>query len=191
MSDGPHRSLPLNRGWKKFAEHADNSAYSADEVCAALPSALEKDWKNDISQSLFDSVRDVLGDTNQGSLLSDSKIEQLEMMRAGGVGNGFSNTLIDCAIDSVRKNLFGAQALHDAVSSALKERAYDGIRSVEEHYQRHNVSGQRILDIRGRLENGVSSCPLNDIATELSSKGKLSDKYKISKNTSVDDGPPL
>lgn len=191
MSDGPHRSLPLNRGWKKFAEHADNNAYSADDVCAALPSALEKDWKDEISQSLLNSIRDILGDTSQGSLLSDSKIEQLNMMRSAGVGNNFANTLIDCAEGAARQGLFGGQAVQHAITSALQERAYDGIRSVEEHYQRHNVSGQRILDIRARLESGVANCSLNDVATELSSKGKLSDGYKINKNTSLDDGPPL
>lgn len=191
MSDGPHRSLPLNRGWRKFAEHADNKAYSADEVRSAVPSALEGDWRSDISQSLFNGIRDVLGDTSQGSLLSDSKIEQLNMMRAVGVGNNFANTLIDCAEDAVRQGLFGNQAVQHAVVSALLERAYAGIRSVEEHYQRHNVSGQGILNIRERLESGVFSCPINDIAAQLSSKGRLSDNYKITKNASLSDGPPL
>ncbi len=191
MSDGPHRSLPLNRGWKKFVEYADNHAYSADEVCAALPSALERDWKKDISPAFLSSIKDVLGDTSQGSLLSDSKINQLETMRSEGVGNGFANTLIDCSIDAVQAGLFGAQAVGHAIASALHERAYDGIRSVEEHYQRHNVSGQKTLDIRSRLESGVAKCSLNDIALELSSKGKLGNNYKLSQNTSLDDGPPL
>lgn len=191
MSDGPHRSLPLNRGWKKFAEHADNSAYSADEVSSSLPSPLGKDWKKYISPSLLRSLRDILGDTSQGSLLSDSKIEQLNMLRSAGVGNNFANTLIDCAEDAVRRNLFGQEAVQQSAISALKELAYDGIRSVEEHYLRKKVSQNVILDVRNRMVEAAEKCPYNDISSQLLYKGKLSSEYKINKNTSVDDGPPL
>ena len=44
MSDGPHRSLKMPRGWKKLAERADKKAYAPEEVRHALPEALEQDW---------------------------------------------------------------------------------------------------------------------------------------------------
>ncbi len=191
MSDGPHKTLPQHKKWKEFAEHADNPAYSDDDVCDALSRALEKDWKDNISQSLTNKVRDILGDTSQGSLLSGSKIEQLKMVKLAGTGNSFANAFIDCAIDAVRKSFFGEKAVQHAIVSALDERAYAQFRSIEEHYIQGGASKQRIENLRPRMVTAIASCPMRDMALDLSSKGKLGASYKLNKKTSLADGVPL
>ena len=53
MSDGPHRSLKMPRGWKKLAEHADKKAYAPEEVRDALPDALEQDWRAEAGSGTY------------------------------------------------------------------------------------------------------------------------------------------
>ena len=60
MSDGPHRSLKMPRGWKKLAEHADKKAYAPEEVRDALPDALEQDWRSEVPDGVCSRVRDIL-----------------------------------------------------------------------------------------------------------------------------------
>ena len=45
MSDGPHKSLPMPRAWKKFTECVSNEAFSFEEVRDAIVAALEQDWR--------------------------------------------------------------------------------------------------------------------------------------------------
>ena len=52
MSDGPHRSLPMSRGWKQLARRAANKAFSPVEVCDALPAALHQDWRTEVPKRL-------------------------------------------------------------------------------------------------------------------------------------------
>ena len=39
MSDGPHRSLPMSKKWKRVAERIYNEAYSPEQICEALSAA--------------------------------------------------------------------------------------------------------------------------------------------------------
>jgi hypothetical protein len=49
MSDGPHRSLPMRRGWKRVAERGDKRAYASEEVSEAIIVALEQDCRQEMS----------------------------------------------------------------------------------------------------------------------------------------------
>jgi hypothetical protein len=35
MSDGPHKSLGMRPGWKRFAKRSDKAAYERDQVAEA------------------------------------------------------------------------------------------------------------------------------------------------------------
>lgn len=52
MSDGPHRSLPMRRAWKKVAERAANPACAPEEIGNALIPALAQDWNDDVPTTL-------------------------------------------------------------------------------------------------------------------------------------------
>ena len=45
MSDGPHKSLPMRVGWKKFAKCADKAAFEPDQLADLAIPALEGDWR--------------------------------------------------------------------------------------------------------------------------------------------------
>ena len=49
MSDGPHRSLPMKKGWQHVAERADNRAFGADEISTAMIPALERDCRDEMN----------------------------------------------------------------------------------------------------------------------------------------------
>ena len=41
MSDGPHRSLPMRRGWKHVAERGDKPAFTTEDIAEAIVPALD------------------------------------------------------------------------------------------------------------------------------------------------------
>ena len=67
MSDGPHKSLGMRPGWKKFAKRADKAAYEPDQVEEALPDALGDDWRAERCGELVDEIRAALDDGRQRS----------------------------------------------------------------------------------------------------------------------------
>ena len=133
MSDGPHRSLNMSRGWKNLAKRADNKAYAPEEVRDTLPEALEKDWRAEVPDSVCRGVRDILGN-NQSSLFDDRRAERLEALRRKAAGYALGNALLDYAIEATARGLGGDEALRDVAGKALSDRAARCARQVEEHY---------------------------------------------------------
>ena len=80
MSDGPHKSLPMRRGWKKFSARADKAVFERDQVADAVGPALEGDWKQDVAPHLA-AIRDVVGDSEQASLFVDQSASELEALK--------------------------------------------------------------------------------------------------------------
>ena len=56
MSDGPYKSLPLPRCWKKLAQRLENNAYSSTDVDETFHHALSMGFK-DIP---FEQVKNIL-----------------------------------------------------------------------------------------------------------------------------------
>ena len=111
MSDGPHRSLKMPRGWKKLAERADKKAYAPEEVRDALPEALEQDWRAEVPDGVCSRVRDILGD-NQSSLFGDLRAERLEALRGETAGYTLGNAFLDYAIEAAARGRNGDEALY-------------------------------------------------------------------------------
>ena len=130
MSDGPHRSLKMPRGWKKLAERADNKAYATEEVRDALPAALEQDWRAEVPDSLWRKMREILGDS-QSSLFGHQPSERLVALRRETAGHNLGNVFLDCAIQAAEQGRSGEEALREAAGMALSDRAVIGRRRVE------------------------------------------------------------
>ena len=113
MSDGPHKSLNMRRGWKQFAERADKKAYAAEEVCDAMPKALEQDWRAEVPDNLPRQIRAIMGDT-QSSLFGDERIEKLEALRSSIAGHPFGSVFLDCAIQTAAQGKTGDEAASEA-----------------------------------------------------------------------------
>lgn len=188
MSDGPHRSLKMPRGWKKLAERADNKAYAPEEVRDALPEALEHDWRAEVPDSVCSRVRDILGDS-QSSLFGDQRAEWLEALRGETAGYALGNALLDYAIHAAVRGRCGDEALREAAGNALTDRAARGARQVEEHYCRESTL-HRAAHVRERIETGVTQSDIGRIAGRLVGTDK-SQSSRPAKQTGLDDGVRL
>ena len=186
MSDGPHRSLNMRKGWKRLSEQADNKAFAPEEVQLALPHALERDWHAEIPQRLCQKIRAILNDS-QSSYVPDLKVERLEALRDGTVVHPFSNVFLDCAVHEVTRGRTGEEAVRAAAVGALLDRATRGARQVEEHYRRKSASN-RALNVRERIEDGISRSDFSTLAAQLTSTGSAERLLATDKRTGLDDG---
>src|SRR5438128_4606427 len=108
MSDGPHRSLPMPRGWRKVAEYAGNETFASDDVRDALVTAIEQDWRKDISPSLIGSIQDVLGGA---TLFSEDSSQAVADLRQSVAGCTIGNVLLDHMVFAVSDGHSGDTAL--------------------------------------------------------------------------------
>jgi hypothetical protein len=81
MSDGPHKSLPMQPGWRKLAERASKSAFDPVQTAEAIPEALGDDWRHEGCDDLVRDLRAVLNDNRQGSLFDQQREEKIEALK--------------------------------------------------------------------------------------------------------------
>ena len=188
MSDGPHKSLNMPSGWRQLAERADNKAFAPEEVRDALPKALEQDWHAEVPDSVLNKVGGILD--NQNSLFGDQRAEQLEALRGEIAGYPLGSAFLDHAIQATYKGISGPEALREAVSNALSDRAARGARQVEEHYYRKSVQG-RAAYVRERIETGVTQSDMASIAGQLVGTNASKGLRRPAKQIGLDDGVRL
>lgn len=81
MSDGPHRSLPMRKGWKKLAERGDGRLHTAEQVREAVPLALADDWRAEGCDHFMKQVRDVLLGDGQSQLFKPTKDDTVNALK--------------------------------------------------------------------------------------------------------------
>jgi hypothetical protein len=189
MSDGPHRSLKMRLGWKKVAEFAANRAAGAEDVTRCIQPALADDWRADVRSKLVSGISAVLGE-QQGSLLKDQKINELEGLRSLTAGHGFAQLLFDCAAQVVAEGKFGPDATAEAAVRALSIQAGRCARQVEEHYCR-KTSVARAQNMRARIEEGISGASLGGLARQLLKLDVTPAPRAVEKQSGLDDGVRL
>lgn len=189
MSDGPHKSLPMRPGWKKFAERADLAAFDCDQVAELAVPALEDDWNDEVAPHI-DALRNVLFDERQGRLLGPQNTAELEQLKRLNPGNTLWRGVVDRIAQGVADGLSGKEALEKGVTDALKDCAGRKALQVEEHYLRRTGDEQRATDVRARLDEGFARASIDGMArrvlgVESSASGKLQ------KLQGLDDGVSL
>jgi hypothetical protein len=182
MSDGPHKSLPMRRHWRRLAERAAIPAYSSDEVNEAICAALKKEFR----EAPLSRVADILRGDEQGSLFAEARTEDLDSVRHVCPGSVAGTTFIDCAIEAALRGLPGDEALHFALTSALAALARSGCRQMEEHFQR---KGFHAAELRERLRAARNDCRYGVLASEII--GDRRAQREVTKRSGVDEGPSL
>lgn len=186
MSDGPHRSLPMRRHWKNLAERAAKAAYSADEVCEALPVALQRDLR----EAPLAAIRGIFSG-DQGSLFANNEIERLEAVRQASTRSAACNVVIDCAIQAVSGGLTGEAAFRATLENACEAQVRSQFRSVEEHYYRE-ASPRSAGYVRDRLDAARQQCDFKTIASGFMSGAKPPrGPAHLPRHTGLDEGPTL
>ena len=187
MSDGPHRSLPMRRGWKRLAEYADNQTFERDEIRDAVVPALERDCRGEISRDFLDALCRACDDHQNSLFKNDTR--PLESLRPVA-GSGIGRVVLDYAIQAAARGDAGASISEKAMTQALADRAARGARQVEEHYYRKSTK-TRASKVRERIEQGVSGADIGGLARKVLKAESGKSTGEPAKRQGLDDGVKL
>lgn len=183
MSDGPHKSLPMRRHLKGFAERAANPARTMNEVAEAWLPALKREF----AEAPVKEVVDILGAGKKASLFAQDRISQLEALREKHRGSAAAKTLLDCGVEAASSGVTGEAAISAALENALESHTRDCFRSVEEHWQREGTERSAKF-MRDRLHATRQDCDYKAVASDLKSSEK---PVPVRKRSDLDEGPAL
>jgi hypothetical protein len=188
MSDGPHRSLNMNRSWKRLAEYADNEAYSLAEIAGAYIPALEQCCRDEVPDGLWGNLNRIFADQQQ-ALFGEQKVQEITALRASVAGRPLGCALVDEAERLASIGTLGTQFLLEATTRALLSRAARANRQVEEHFYR-NSTDRRTKNVRDRMESGLKAAALKTLAERCfnTSSAPIS---RSRKQADLDDGVQL
>lgn len=188
MSDGPHRSLPMRKGWKRVAESADNEAFSAAEVREAIVPALGEDCAREISREFIQGLRRVCADL-EGSLFESEKARSLETLR-NAAGTGLARVVLDYAVREAANGRSAQDIPEKALREALVDRAGRGMRQVEEHYCRESTT-PRANRVRERIEQAIRGADIDGLARRILQPDSGGSGAQAPKRDGLDDGVDL
>lgn len=189
MSDGPHRSLPLRRAWKKICEIADSGAHSFDEVVERLAPALAADVRGEVGETLLKRLRRVLA-PDQPALLDDTA-QQVAALRAH-TASTMEADLVDAVGDALRDGKTRLEALKAGAEATLEDRGHATIHAVIEHYLRR-VPEARAAHVGERLNGALRQAKANlaALASGLASGSMAGAIPAAADRSGLDDGPVL
>ena len=191
MSDGPHKSLPLRRAWKRVCAVAGNTAHGLDEVVERLLPALAADVRHEVGEAFAAKLRKILEpDAEQLTLFSDVR-DQLAALRREQC-SPFQSDLIDSVDDAIRDGLKGLDALTTGAKVAIDTRASATINSVVEHYLR-KAPHEAAVGVGRRLSAGLkeAAAQVGALASGLAT-GRLAVAVPgPAPRSDLDDGPSL
>lgn len=190
MSDGPHRSLPMRKQWKKLAELADTPAYGVAEITEAVIRALASDWREEVGQDLLAKLRRSLDDKGQPSLFAQQLSSDLEVLKSSAAGRPLALTLLECARHAAAAGLIGDAALEKAANRALQMGVTRGLRQTEEHYLR-KTNAPRAASVRERGEMAASNCDMSVLGRQLTGLEPVQKPGKANKRSGIHEGVPL
>lgn len=186
MSDGPHRSLPMGRRWKKLAECLDNATFSAEEVRERRDAAIIGEFSREVPDTLMSSLRNILCSTDQGSLFGPSS-DDIESLRVQANGSSVGGLVLDCAIHAVNSGIVGEAALTSAYQEAANEILDRQARGMAEHYQRE-TGAKRASHFQSRIGTVLHGQSMTDLTSRLTQGGRAMAIRAPTRHTGLDDG---
>lgn len=186
MSDGPHRSLPMGKRWKKLAECLDNASFSPEEVCERRDAAILGEFSREVPDTLMSSLRNILCSSDQGSLFAPSG-DEIENLRMQANGSPVGNLLLDCTIDAVNSGIVGEGAISSAYQEAANEILDRHARGMAEHYQRE-TGAKRAAHFKARIGTILHQQSITDLTSRLVQGRKAMVIRAPTRHTGLDDG---
>lgn len=188
MHDGPHRTLPLGRAWRRVFERAENQAFSEDEVRESLMRALASDCKKEVSSRFLQDLCEERG-SGSGTLFPDSQSEKLSQLMAKTPLGGLERTILEHLSLRLTTIPLSRSAVEYSVIDSLQERRDSRRRQAEEHYCQRGREDRSIRQCFRRFD-AASHMDLRTIAIRLiDGKTPVSDPSPI--RDGIDDGVPL
>lgn len=188
MSDGPHKSLPMHRAWRRVAEFADNQTFDAEQVDTAVIYALKQDCLSELSPEYISSLRVVFRVSE--NLLFEREVQaELEALR-GQAGSGIGITILELAIQKSACDELTPISLEGVLADALTDRLARRARQVEEHYLRE-AEQPRANTVRARIERTSSRPAIEELARQISRPDGDAHSLPPLKRQGLDDGVKL
>lgn len=189
MSDGPYRSLPMSRAWKRLAKLAGNSNFDSADTAAAAMRALASTWGSEVPSLLSKGLRDIFLE-GKPDLFGDAQTTQTKALSSTAAGFGLGRLLTEHAVVVLTEGMHGEAALAETVQRALYAYAARAARQIEEHYCRE-ASGKLTKQVRDRIAGAIATADFSGLARQCSGLEPKASKPRSSKHTSLDDGVPL
>lgn len=191
MSDGPHRTLPMNRRWKKVLELAGNKACSMEEIHQELGYAL----KEEMSGVVLETVCGILNGKNRGLPFPEDQtpelIQQFDFLREKCRGAVSIEIFLENAIMVATKARGTEKMFEEAVKNSQEEILDAHVRSMEEHCFR-KPDGKDPFFIRDRLYEIKETADISSLASETVSEVRSETAGKRPPDkTGLDEGPKL
>lgn len=184
MSDGPYRSLPLKRHWKKFLERVVTPSYSPDEVTETLYHAI----LNDLRDSPMAQVINILLGEGQQPLFHENHADQFESLRRNYPGSAASNILLDCATEANADGFTGERAVSVTMENTFETLFHSNRISIEEHCKRKE--SWKKMNIRTHLKAAWKNIQYSKLlAAIMPNKSTVTKATRLTKHTGLDKGP--
>ncbi len=187
MSDGPHRSLGMRRGWRVLAERADVDAYSSDECVAAIPKALLDDWEGEGCGALLPKLVKVVRCPE--GLLGDERLARLEGLERDASLTVLQRSFVEATRCELEQNEGRDVDLSAVVEDLLTDVCARAAKNIEEHYLRES-NQHRAANVRSEIESAFSRTPLKELARSIV-RGEGRAFRRVEKKSDVDDGVDL
>lgn len=189
MSDGPYRSLPMSRCWKRLAEFSENENFGNADICAAAVKALERTCRSALPAEVMEGLRNVFLEQRAG-LFADQGVESIEALRPLTAGHGIGKLLLDHATCVLHEGGGGESGLTEAAERMLTAVGASATRQIEEHYVRETATSltRRIV---GRVEQALDTADKRTLARQLCGLEPGAPTRSSLKRKDIDDGVPL
>jgi hypothetical protein len=186
MTDGPQKSLPMNRNWKRVAERLANENSSVEEVVEAVSQALMTSERIRI----IDRLRSLIAPGAQGSLFLGDTRAMLSGVRTLGydAASSFARNIMDFCEANLAASRDSFAVFQGAVAYALKSEAESHFRGITEHWFRK--APQAGGSMRRRCLAAGTAMDFAGIS-ELFLSGRGGRPIQVLRKNSLDDGVPL
>ena len=190
MSDGPYRSLPMSRGWKRLAEFAENVNFDRADTSAAASHALKTTWNNEVPTAVVKGLRDVFLEREPG-LFADARLAGIEAVVGETAGYGLGRLLTDHAPSVLAEGFVGEAGLAETARRALESYAARAARQIEEHYCR-KASARMTTQVRTRISEAIGTADIGVLARQCAGLEPRAPRgSRVQKHADIDAGVPL
>ncbi len=190
MSDGPYRSLPMSRGWKRLAEFAENANFDRTDTSTAASHALKTTWGNEVPAIVVKGLRDVFLEREPG-LFADTRLAKIEAVVSDTAGYGLGRLLTAHASSVLAEGLTGEAGLAETTRRALESYAARAARQIEEHYCR-KASARLTQQVRTRISEAIGTADIPALARQCAGlEPRARRGSSIRKHADIDEGVPL
>jgi hypothetical protein len=188
MSDGPHRSLPLRKHWKKVAEWADNLNYGCGDVVAVLSEAVVRDFRREVPDSVLSLLKKEF--CSRETMLPAFQTQPLAVLDREHEGSPMACLIADCAEYQLATGDAGLEGLETALRSGIHERLLGVGQQMEEHYVRDpHSTPERAATVRNRLMEATQALPLHDLTLQLLG-AQPTQRMHVALQSGLDEGVP-